>query len=190
MIDRLINRNQVAELIGMRLKAYRLDKSFNGDRTFGKVGFFIQNKKYVLENSNEYFENYFWGADEATVLSFREIDDEKGMRFDNDDNFLDINVSSIIDDILLVQDTVIVLENGDEKDIWKSTEGLIVITKERQYAFFKEDSFSELVSVYKGRDTLKYLENIKEHWDIFADELSCECTREILSVKSGQIFSI
>lgn len=187
MITKLIRREEVSALIGGHLKKMRIDSIFGGERSFGNIELFLDQDNYVIKNDVEFFENYFWGPDEASVLTITKANNNSPFSSHVDNRHLDISIEAIIEDILLIQDKVKTENEDGEMIEWNGTEGIIIITDQRQYAFYKENTTDEMIDIYRGHDVISKLESVNEHWDIFDDTINSTKEREIISAKTGQI---
>lgn len=157
---------RLKSLIGMNLMAIGHDvflKSTPG--VFQRIELQTNDGFYYLDNPVEWRNEYFAQPDCVPCLHFakasseREIADNMGF-----EDFQKRPVNEKITDVWIIQDEAEILKSGGHYQNWKSTEGIVIETEARQYAFYKANVwFNETILVYKGHDVISKLEPIEKH---------------------------
>lgn len=176
-------------LIGEKLLSFQYDvmKSW-GNQVFELIGIVTKDKKFVFDNEVLWMENYFTGGDYVPHFTIREVKSADDFHvFKPGGNLITSSVGEKIEDLLLVQDHVTVLNEGNFYQKWDSTEGIIIKTSSKQYAFYKDNtSLDENVNIYKGQNVLSKLEVLEKHWDIFGKPFDASIERKLVSLSKNE----
>ncbi len=157
---------------------------------FMRLGLVCSNGVFILDNRVDWEDDWFCSPDYTPHFVFNKVEDEK--QFPNYDGFnlegmetFPINENVI--DIILVHDDVLVYKSDEPYEEILSTEGVIFVTDKRQYAFYKDTTWlNEITLEYKGHAVLSKLENIKKHWDVFAKPYDGKIKRKLIYLASGK----
>lgn len=184
----------IRSLLDEKLISYShesFDSSLNPSNDFFmRLGLVCSNGCFVLDNRVDWEDDWFSSPDYTPHIVFNRIDNENqfttyaGFTLSEFDNY---PVNERIVNIILVQDEILVLKDNKPYEIILSTEGVIIETEKKQYAFYKENTWlDETVLEYKGHDVLSKLEDIKTHWNVFAKPFDGEITRKLLYLKNNE----
>lgn len=194
-IDNSISGNSLAllsSLIGKKLMAYSHEPFDKGglhcNDFFMRLGILLPQDTYILDNRVDWFDNWFSAPQYIPHFVFAKTDSEGALRTYAGftlEQFETFKVGENIEDIVLVQDEIEITKNGEPHQKLLSTEGIVIITNVRQYAFYKDNTLlDETVLEFKGHDVLSKLENARDHWQIFAKPFDASCKRSLLHLKS------
>ena len=176
-------------LIGKELLSYQYDEMKSwGNQIFEIVGIVTKEKMLVFDNEVIWMDNYFTGGDYVPHFAIREVKSADEFHiFKPGGNLIISSVEEKIEDILLIQDHVTVLNEGEFYQKWDSTEGIIIKTNSKHYAFYKDNtSWDETVDIYKGQSVLNKLESLEKHWDIFGKPCDAVAERKLISLSTGE----
>lgn len=96
-------------------------------------------------------------------------------------------VNETILDIILVQDEILVSKNKAPHENITSTEGVVLFTDKRQYAFYKENTWlDETVLEFKGHEVLSKIQPIETHWNVFAKPYDGFITRKLIYLSANK----
>ncbi len=197
ILDNSINGEGLEHLrsiIGNKIISFShraLDMRFpNSNVFFMRLGLVCSNGVFILDNRVDWEDDWFCSPDYTPHFVFNKVENEK--QFPNYDGFnlegmAKFPVNETVIDILLVHDEVLVLKSDEPYEEILSTEGVVFVTDKRQYAFYKETTWlNEITLEYKGHDVLSKLEKIKKHWDVFAKPYDGKIKRKVIHLASGK----
>jgi len=182
------SRKLLAGLIGQRLLFIK-HEAFKGGvpGTFQRVGLITDGGAYCLDNPMDWFDNVFCGPEIISHLLFFKVEKEEDLERNMGlEDFRRFPVGETVTDALLVDDHASVSKKGEHLQFWDSTEGVILRTPAREYAFYKANTmWDETVLIYQGRGVLGKMEPLGEHWDVFGVGLTADVERRLTSLKTG-----
>lgn len=176
-------------LIGDELYSYQYDELMaNGNQIFEVIGLMAKKGIVILDNEVIWMDNYFSGGDYIPHLKITKAKSAEVLHISEPSGKLIVSsVKEKIKEILLVQDHIKILENGNLHQYWDSTEGVILRTESKDYAFYKENTWlDENMNVYKGHDVLSKLEPLEKHWNVFAKPFCAFAERKLVSLSTGE----
>ena len=176
-------------LIGEQFLSYQYDEMKSwGNQVFEIIGIVTKEKKLVFDNEVTWMDNYFTEGDYVPRFTIRAVTSTDEFHvFKPGGNLIISTVNEKIEDVLLIQDHVNVLNEGSFYQKWDSTEGIILKTSTKQYAFYKDNiSLDENVNIYKGQDVLSKLETLEKHWDVFGKPFDASIERELVSLSKNE----
>lgn len=181
-------------LVDEKLISY-LHESYNvrtqpSNDFFMRLGLVCTNGYFILDNRVDWEEDWFCSPDYTPhmvfnkVLSEQEFSTYGGFSLREFDKY---KINEKIIDIVLVQDEVIVPKDNIPFETIISTEGVIFVTNNRQYAFYKENTWlNEFILEYKGHNVLSKLQGVKTHWNVFVKPYDGEITRKLIHLKTNE----
>ncbi len=177
-------------LVGKKLMTIKHDKFIRPQPVvFQRVGFVLENGFLTLDNRVDWMDDWFSMADYIPHLTLNEVKSESDLVLPGEPltECLASPINEKISDVLLIEDDITVLKDGEAFQKLTSSEGIIIETEIRQYAFYKENVlFNEDLLIYRGHNVIEKVPDFKAHWDIFAKPYDGRCSRKIISMKTGE----
>lgn len=158
---------------------------------FETVNFTTNIGIFHLNNHVDWLDDYFSGGDFTPHMLFDKYEDGIIKKYGLETGYTEHQINERIVDIILVQDHLDIYKDNKDFQKWDSTEGVIIETEVRQYAFYKHNTFfDETVLFFKGHDVTSKLEPLEKHWDIFGRPFSADPKRKIVSLTKGTLIEI
>lgn len=177
------------DLIGKRIISIKRETFHHDDPSvFQRIGIITESGVYCLDNQVSWFENYYAGPECLPHMTFAKFQCENQLEENMGlEDFRAFPVDEKATNILLINDCLDVRKNNVHFQEWDSTEGVIIVTATRQYAFYKANTcWDESVLVYQGHDVLSKLVPLERHWsDTFGPEFEANATRNLVSLANG-----
>ena len=185
---------KLRSLLGNKLISYShepFDPRFQPANDFlMRVGLTCSNGRFVLDNRVDWEDDWFCSPDYTPHLIFDKIDNQEqfttfsGFSLSKFENY---PVNETILDIILVQDEILVSKNKAPHENITSTEGVVLVTDKRQYAFYKENTWlDETVLEFKGHEVLSKIQPIEIHWNVFAKPYDGFITRKLIYLSANK----
>lgn len=141
--------NNLKWTIGKKFKKYKSDPFKFTNTVYGVVGLYIGSKVFVLKNEIEE-QDYYGVKEDVAILNFRETKNNEIESKISNVKQISVDIESNIKDIVLINETQTLYENGLKTYEVKLTRGIIIKTEAREYAFVKDVWFSEQIEIIRG----------------------------------------
>lgn len=183
----------LTNIIGQKFISMKHAKLNGRDIVFEKIEISTPIGRYLIDNSVDWFDDYFSGPEDMPFLDFMKLNkNDNPFKTWPDDSTETQIINERIEDILIVQDDADVYKGDVYCQHIKSSEGIIFVTDKAQYSFFKDNMWlDEHVMIVKDKENaLSKAENLKEHYDIFGYPFNGKCKRSLISLKNKSVKEI
>lgn len=174
------------KLIGQKIISIKRETfHHNEPSVFQRIGIITNSGVYCIDNPVSWFDNFYAGAEFLPHMTFSKFQNEDQLEENMGlEDFKAYPIGEVITNILIINDYLDVQKKGIHFQEWNSTEGIIIKTEVRQYAFYKANTcWDESVLVYKGHNVLTKLKPLEKHWnDTFGQEYEAIAKRYLISL--------
>ena len=173
-------------LIGQEFISMKHEKMDEYHDVFGRVIIKTSNGRYLVNNHAEWFDEYFGGLDAIPHLNFQALKEgENPLGYANEEDLSTEEVGETIADVQIIRDRADVLDGTTHWQYMDTSEGIIIVTENAQYGFFKENIwFDETMLMYMDGKVLSKIPDLQSHWDIFGYPYNAKVERFLLSLKT------
>ena len=187
-LELCLSQNEQAlfkNLIGKKMISLKHEVSIN--TIFYVIEIRISDGRYALYNDVKWVDDFYSGADDMPIFSFRRLGSDENPFETREANDLTTDVvEDTISDILLIQDQAEVYKNKAYVNAMKSTEGIVFITGSKQYGIFKDNMWlDEEMWLWEGTNVITKMEPLAKHFAIFSEPYWARCQRTVTSLKDS-----
>lgn len=168
--------------IGKEFKKYKCNPFLFTPSVYGIVGFFIDDKSYVLTNFTEVLD-YYGSNEDVAVFKFSEAPEFEIKSHLKDTEMIETPVLTKVAKICVVNEHQKLFKQGAQIYDTYTTRALIFhLEDELELSFEKNIWFSEEITVLRGNDLIKRLSPVSNFIESFNGDYTAECTREVIAI--------
>lgn len=177
----------LGSLIGKKLNYIHRQNEQFFDMTLERVGIDVEGSLYKLDADYEY-DDFLWENESYAKLSFKKVSskDDFIIKAEPPLRYIDDKIDDTILDVLLVEDSIIMTENGMDSAFFKHAKGIVFCFDSYQIALYLVDCLiDDFITVTKSPDAVSKINSTKDEWDngCWSTGLGCRSYRNVVSVK-------